>query len=289
MIDKIISKMLKGTEINQNTFYEYMNSSLERAIKAGRPKEEIDEMWREMNSGRCPFCETKYKKIEIVNPMISYEYYIPDCKCLEKQELRREELARKRSRIQSACLPKLFISKESNKWDDSVDKKMVKVYQDIREYYLTGAWEQENGLILYGKVGTGKTHIGCLFLKWILQDTDKACLFVSASDLISNLINDKQYQDNLKHFDVLMIDDIDKMYTANSWIQERLYSITNMIINDQKQMFLTTNLDSLKEIQQKFEYAVASRLIGSCKAFHFEGEDYRRLRRIGELKKEKKC
>jgi DNA replication protein DnaC len=162
-------------------------------------------------------------------------------------------------------------------------KKTAEIVQDGRVL-------QGRGALLYGMVGTGKTHCAVSMLREVLKVSTYNCTFERSADIISKIIKYEgkdTYIQEVMAYDVIILDDLGKMYMQNEWVKERAFTLLDSIVSSEKVLIATTNLESLRELDDKFGMAISSRIIGQCEMIKFEGTDYRKLKVTRELRKQK--
>lgn len=160
----------------------------------------------------------------------------------------------------------------------------------------------KKSLVLFGTVGSGKTHLAIAILKKqkprymnayriksVLEEEDgkliavvrsTKCLFLPAEDFFQELngsvarFESKSYAvKKYLGFDVVLLDDLSPLnFTAAR--AENLYSLINAFYNSEKDFIITTNF-SLKEFDQ-LDPRIGSRLAATCEILKFDGEDYRK-------------
>lgn len=136
------------------------------------------------------------------------------------------------------------------------------------------------GLMLYGSVGTGKTHLAAAVGWHIVYELGYSVLFVPFTELLNELKNNMNNKEYVKDFmkklynsDLLIMDDLGKeKYTE--WSQEQLFSLLDKRYRDCKPIIVTTNYMP-QELSRRVDEAVMSRIIGTCALIGMNGEDYR--------------
>ncbi len=147
----------------------------------------------------------------------------------------------------------------------------------------------EQGLLLMGTVGVGKTHLAVSILKG-LTERGFNCLFYEFGSLL------KQIQDSYNSFtktselsvlspvfsaDVLVLDELGASKPTD-WVRDTMAQIINTRYNDKKLTIFTTNyLDERRNereetLEDRIGVRQRSRLFEMCKTVVISGEDYRR-------------
>jgi DNA replication protein DnaC len=147
----------------------------------------------------------------------------------------------------------------------------------------------DQGLLLMGPVGVGKTHLAVSILKGLTERGGFSCLFYEFGGLL------KQIQDSYNSFtqtselgvlipvlttDVLVLDELGASKPTD-WVRDTMAHIINTRYNDQKHTIFTTNyLDARKGTEETLEDRIGirlrSRLFEMCRTVEITGSDYRR-------------
>lgn len=146
----------------------------------------------------------------------------------------------------------------------------------------------DQGLLLMGPVGVGKTHLAVSILKG-LTERGFSCLFYEFGALL------KEIQDSYNSFthtselgvlspvfntDVLVLDELGAS-KPTEWVKDTMAHIINTRYNDKKHTIFTTNyFDERKGSEETLEDRIGirlrSRLFEMCRTVRITGEDYRR-------------
>lgn len=122
-----------------------------------------------------------------------------------------------------------------------------------RVSYITGMKVAEqpgvlyNPLYIFGGVGLGKTHLMQAIGNFILEnDLDTNILYVQASDFMSDYVKAIQnqsmvaFEEKYENLDVLLVDDIQMLETANR-SQQEFFKLFNDMTTRQKQIVITSD------------------------------------------------
>ena len=163
-------------------------------------------------------------------------------------------------------------------------------------------WEQmrENnyGLLLWGKVGTGKSYFaGCIANALMEQEISVRMTNFSAilNDLTASFEGRNEYIERLCRFPLLILDDFG-MERGTEYGLEQVYSVIDSRYRSGKPLIATTNL-TLEELQhpQDTPHArIYDRLTSMCAPVRFTGSNFRKetaqekLERLKQLMKQRK-
>jgi len=271
---EIIPKLL----IDQKRFDDRMQLSLDRCYEQNVPQEETDLLLLQWKGGKCPECQAEFEKVEEKSIITDYIWYRAKCECLLKVKGEYEKQKYRERKIANADVPPSLRNCRFTDWDFSVKSVTNEAFQNVyniakKEEYL------KSGVILYGGIGTGKTHCA-ISLMWEASAKPIDMKYINMSDITSRFINKQAGLDYIsylmRNYDLLMFDDMDKITTQSEWVRERVFSLFNNLINQQKIIIATTNFQEGSDFIEKFGQAITSRLISYCTIIEFAGDDYRK-------------
>jgi len=160
-----------------------------------------------------------------------------------------------------------------------------KAYEIAKEYAESFGRETTSGLMLYGKAGSGKTHLACAITRNIIEQKQIQVRFTRIVDLLAEIR--KTFDDNEQYrteneselihrytsVPLLIIDDLGAEKTTD-WVRQILYQIVDERWIEQKPIIVTSNLN-LEELEARFEERIASRVAGMCRLVESRDYDYR--------------
>lgn len=175
------------------------------------------------------------------------------------------------------------------------DKGINTALMDKARRYVT-AWERmqrENiGVIFWGNTGTGKTFAaGCIANELISKGVP--VLMTSFPRILSGLTgtyaDDRlNYMDSLRHFDLLVIDDLGAE-RQSGFALESVYSVIDARAKTGKPLIVTTNL-SLAELKNPKDIScqrIYDRVLEMCVPIRAVGQSLRRLSADEKMKQAK--
>ncbi len=138
---------------------------------------------------------------------------------------------------------------------------------------------KEDNLLFYGETGIGKTFLTNCIAKSLL-DKGKIVIYQTAFRLLEILgdlrfrnNNDKDKYNLLFEADLLIIDDLGTEMT-NTFTNSELFNIINSRLLTNKKTIISTNL-SPKEMMDRYDDRIFSRLFSMYTVLHFFGKDLR--------------
>jgi len=147
----------------------------------------------------------------------------------------------------------------------------------------------DQGLLLTGPVGIGKTHLAVSVLK-LLSERGFTCLFYEFGSLLKEIQD--SYNPNTKtselsvlrpvlDADVLVLDELGASKPTD-WVRDTMAHIINSRYNNKRLTIFTTNyLDERKNdreetLEDRIGVRLRSRLYEMCRSVKLTGEDYRK-------------
>lgn len=189
--------------------------------------------------------------------------------------------------MERARLPRRYEQCHFNNYDRknvSQERAFKMAMQLVREFPAV-----DQGLLLSGSVGVGKTHLAVSILKG-LTERGFTCLFYEFGSLL------KEIQDSYNpttrsselgvlspvfNADVLVLDEIGASKPTD-WVRDTMAHIINTRYNDRKLTVFTTNYlderanDREETLEDRIGVRLRSRLYEMCRTISINGDDYRR-------------
>lgn len=234
----------------------------------------------------CGKCNTQ-KQCRVPNPFEEGRVDIRSCICecraaeLKKADEERRQ-AEKMRRVRD--MRRIgFPDDEMQNWtfdrDDGVNEKVSRVmhnYVDKFEKMRTDG----KGLLLYGKVGTGKTFASACVANALI-DKGYPCLMTSFARLrntLQGMFDGRQaYIDGLNRFDLIIIDDLGSE-ADTEFMGEVVQNIIDSRYRAGLPLIITTNLtgEELKHPKDIRKQRIYSRLLEMCIPLEVQGQDRRK-------------
>lgn len=147
----------------------------------------------------------------------------------------------------------------------------------------------DQGLVLMGPVGVGKTHLAVSVLKG-LTERGFGCLFYEFGSLLKEIQD--SYNSNTRtselavlapvlNTDVLVLDELGASKPTD-WVRDTMAHIINTRYNERKLTIFTTNylddrkMDKEETLEDRVGVRLRSRLFEMCRTVELSGQDYRR-------------
>lgn len=163
--------------------------------------------------------------------------------------------------------------------DNQKQVKLCKSYADRFEQML----EKNQGLLLYGNVGTGKSYLSACIANSIMERLHSVC--ATSMVKIMDLARDFKEKDTLTNLeakmmkaDLLILDDLGTE-SESSYAKEIVYRVIDGRYRIKKPMVITTNL-SLEAMQNSLDIdkkRVYDRILEVCYPMQFNGKSFRQL------------
>nr|UVX48264.1 MAG: AFG1-like ATPase [Bacteriophage sp.] len=196
-----------------------------------------------------------------------------------------EEQARQAQnlRIEVNRLRKLgFPDSEMAEWtfahDDGTDPRTTSIAHKYVDNF-TEMKKRGKGLLLYGPVGTGKTHAAACIANELINQ-GRPCLvtnFARITNTLQGMFDGKQrYLDDFNRLDLLVIDDL-AAERDTSYMNEMIFNIIDSRYRSGKPLIVTSNLTQaeLTAPTSVDKERIYSRLLEMCVPVEVKGADRR--------------
>ncbi|MBI5788708.1 MAG: ATP-binding protein [Candidatus Schekmanbacteria bacterium] len=147
----------------------------------------------------------------------------------------------------------------------------------------------EQGLLLMGTIGVGKTHLAVGIIAELTLNKGVPCLFYDFRDLLKTIqssydprsqISETSVLEPVVNAEVLVLDELGARKVTD-WMLDMLTHIINKRYNDKRITIITTNyvdnpLQKEEEsLTDRVGYRIRSRLCEMCVELQIKGKDYR--------------
>ncbi len=144
--------------------------------------------------------------------------------------------------------------------------------------------EKSGNLLFMGTTGLGKTHLSTAIAKKVIEKGYDV-VYETMQNILSDFESQRfghSYENQTERYftcDLLIIDDLGAELT-NQFTVAALYNLLNTRINNSKPMIISTNL-GVKEIRERYNDRITSRLFGEFETKMFFGKDIRLMKLNG--------
>lgn len=201
------------------------------------------------------------------------------CSCTEREEKEKAESERKAriERNRTICFSgsklKTHTFATSKETTHTIKaKNYCKNFEELKR--------QGVGLLMYGGVGTGKSHLAACIGNELIEQ-GYTVLMTNFATIVNHLQSKfdgrQEYIDNLSRYDLLILDDLGAE-RSTEFMNEQIFQIVNSRYVSGLPMIVTTNLTS-EQIVKTADITtsrIMDRLIEKCHPFKFEGQSIRR-------------
>ena len=146
------------------------------------------------------------------------------------------------------------------------------------------------GLLLYGPVGTGKTHLAACIANELMNKFVPV-LFTSVIELTGlypDELSEVLYK--MRSAQLLVLDDLGAERNTDFKL-EQVYNVVNSRCNDMKPLIVTTNvtLDDMRSEQDMRYRRIWERVRSMCRPVRMDGESWRKQRTIDAMRRLKEA
>ncbi|MFH0964721.1 MAG: ATP-binding protein [Planctomycetota bacterium] len=192
-----------------------------------------------------------------------------------REEKQRQELARRLALIDEGADTGLGVPKRY--WGVTL-AKTTRIPDNASALDTVMAWQEDprGMLMLWGRVGVGKTHFAVAVLHELYLRGCDGLRFLDVAKLIAALrrqVFDADLErERIAREDVLVLDDLG-LQGGTDWAREHVVSLISRREAEERPTIVTSNL-SLEELSKAFDDRLASRLAGG-KVIRMGGRDWR--------------
>lgn len=205
-------------------------------------------------------------------PLPKGQWFSRDCACIKKERLE-ERSAREKILLKRAGEHSLPVGLRSHSFKNfKVTEFNQEAYELCRQFVRNFAKiGQGEGLLLYGRSGTGKTHLASAVANNLQGKYSVA--FAYFPILLEQMRTSNVALDPLLNADLLILDDIGSE-RETGWTMERLLIIVDGRLTQQKPTLFTTNY-ALDDLNVRVGMRVTSRILGNNLQVLMQGPDWR--------------
>lgn len=212
------------------------------------------------------------------------------CKCREEELWREEELRKKQEEMERIKALKIG-SLMDDKFRDSTFEVFRSTKHNARPLKLCKRYAERfddmfaknQGLLFYGDVGTGKTHMAACISNYLMDRLVPVVMtsFVKILQNVQAFRSDEDEEAFIKKMNrakLLVIDDLGAERSTD-YALEKVYNIIDSRYRSKKPMILTTNL-TLSQMQNTGDIRytrIYDRIFEVCYPIEFKGESWRKL------------
>ena len=231
-----------------------------------------------VRGGKCPDCGVEWVKREIDNRFAAFTFYEPACHCFKQSKERELMLAREKQINEQARIPYAYHSISIREMDREIPGETAKAIDSVTAY-IRGKRFRETGLVLYGEVGTGKTHLAVCAMRTAAIMQGKTAIYIDTESLIDNIIEKRANLRDIVSHDIILLDDLDKATAGkkdgSEWAGGKVFGLVNKIVSEKKTLIATANFPDIAAFNAYYDSAIASRIMGACEFINVTGKDYR--------------
>lgn len=192
------------------------------------------------------------------------------CKC-EKERYEKEKHENEVRQLRDFCfrwIPDLKDCTFNSDTENGQVAEVCKRYVDI--------FDQADGLLLYGCIGTGKTFYAACICNAVIEKEKSAAIFSTSSFVDMNSSERKYIVNGLATLDAVVLDDLGTERDTG-YGDEVIYSVVNRLYSSPAKMIITTNIpiEELSSCKETNKRRIYDRILQRCYPVKVCGESKR--------------
>lgn len=201
------------------------------------------------------------------------------CKCREKElaeeKAKAEEEERKKKRLRSLGDGRFLEATFENSEQTESNKKAFRIFKNYAERYPE-MMEKNQGLLIYGDVGTGKTWLSACIANKLIDKGISVKMMTFAELLGMDFKESDEYIENLNKYKLLIIDDFGAERDT-SFALEKVYQVIDNRYKLKKPFVITTNLnlEDMKSESRMVYRRIYDRVLEVCYPIKLTGVSWR--------------
>lgn len=201
------------------------------------------------------------------------------CSCRKKELQEREEREAKAERERNRMICFNGSSLKNCTFENSDDSRYTQIARNYADHFRDLA-KMSKGLLLYGNVGTGKSHLAACIANKLIDQGYKVLMTNFATiinQLQASFDGRKEYIDSLNRYALLILDDLGAERNTE-YMQEQVFNIIDSRYLSGLPMIVTTNLTSseLKKPDNIGSGRIYDRILERCHPVEVSGVSMRR-------------
>jgi DNA replication protein DnaC len=241
---------------------------------------------QELQTKAQQYCDTCIGLDHCIMPIAGWVPVPPTGEAIELYEGMEPEWSwRKCSHLNRAESEKQQAAAMKGKWQErtldtfKVDEQNKAAYQACLQYARRINPFIKDGLLIYGSVGTGKTHLAAGILKIAFSRGFDGVL-ISVPDLLNEIR--KSYngdgergriEEKVRNKFIVVLDDLGAE-NLTDWVREKLFTLINYRYETQKPLIITTNCTPA-ELTERVDVRITDRLREMCTTVQISGRSRR--------------
>ncbi len=200
------------------------------------------------------------------------------CTCMAKEINAEEERAKSEAldRTRRICFHGSKMMK--SRFETSEDCELIKTGRNYADHFRDFK-KMNKGLLLYGTVGTGKSHVAACIANELIDNGFSAYMtnFATIANELQGTFEKQKYIDSLNRYDLLILDDLG-IERKTEFMQEQVFNVIDARYRSGLPFIITTNLtpEELKKTTDIGNCRIYDRILERCHPVQANGTSYRR-------------
>lgn len=200
------------------------------------------------------------------------------CSCIKARlsATEEEKLEEERQQKRQICFHGSKMMK--SRFETSEDCELLKTGKNYAEHFRDFR-KMSKGLLLYGTVGTGKSHVAACIANELIDNGYSAYMtnFATIANELQGTFEKQKYIDSLNKYDLLILDDLG-IERKTEFMQEQVFNVIDARYRSGLPFIITTNLtpEELKKTTDIGNCRIYDRILERCHPVQANGTSYRR-------------
>ena len=208
------------------------------------------------------------------------------CKCQEEEDRKKKEEAKRIENLKKVRELRVGSLMDEKFYECTFDKciatkdneRQINTCRRYAEKFDT-MYKNNQGLLLYGDVGTGKSHLAACIANEVMKNFHSvyATSFVKLLKVNAGRIGDEELIKKMENAKLVIFDDLGAERSTDFAI-ELVYNMIDSRYRQMKPMIITTNLtlEQMKSAEDTRYSRIYDRVFEVCYPVHFKGTSFRK-------------
>lgn len=239
----------------------------------------------------CHKCNTQKEVVLHFVPIARKEACLCECQQQRREDQKKQNELRNQQHyyeklrtqgIQDAALWECCFEKSDG--SNPVNMEIAQIYA---ETFMEKFYDKGSGLLLWGNVGTGKSHVAACIANALIRAGIPALMtsFIRIKNELFRELDKNKYIEVINYYKLLIIDDLG-VEGKTDFALENLFTVIDERYKSNKPLIITTNLtlDQMENPARIEHQRIYDRILEKCTPMAFDGSKKRQEKRLTNFK-----